>query len=103
MMARNKNWWDKLDRQRRREVDLHADQVATRTRVAALLSGDVDLLTDLPTQDVDRLRADPKLKVVDGPEVRTIFLALDVGSAELKYSQRQGQEPVQGQDACARR
>ncbi|MEN9629675.1 MAG: hypothetical protein RJA10_2902, partial [Pseudomonadota bacterium] len=63
------------------------------TRVAALLSGDVDMLTDLPTQDVARLRADTKLKIVDGPEVRTIFLAPDMGSPELKYSNVKGKNP----------
>ena len=61
--------------------------------MAALLSGDVDMLTDLPTQDVARLRSDSKLKVVDGPEVRTIFLAPDVGSPELKYSNVKGKNP----------
>ena len=61
--------------------------------MAALLSGDVDMLTDLPTQDVARLRSDAKLKVVDGPEVRTIFLAPDVGSPELKYSNVKGKNP----------
>jgi peptide/nickel transport system substrate-binding protein len=63
------------------------------TRVAALLSGDVDLLTDLPTQDVQRLRGDSKLKILDGPEVRTIYLAPDVGSPELKYSNIKGKNP----------
>jgi peptide/nickel transport system substrate-binding protein len=53
----------------------------------------VDLLTDLPTQDVARLRADAKLKIVDGPEVRTIFFAPDTGSAELKYSSVKGKNP----------
>jgi len=61
--------------------------------VAALLSGDVDMLTDLPTQDVARLRNDGKLKVVDGPEVRTIYFAPDVGSPELKYSNIKGKNP----------
>ena len=63
------------------------------TRVAALLSGDVDMLTDLPTQDVARLRQDPKLKIVDGHEVRTIFIALDQFSPELKYSDVKGKNP----------
>jgi peptide/nickel transport system substrate-binding protein len=39
------------------------------------------------------LRADKKLKVVDGPEVRTIYLAPDVGSPELKYSSVKGKNP----------
>jgi peptide/nickel transport system substrate-binding protein len=67
---------------------LDADQV-----VAALLSGDVDMLTDLPTQDIARLRQDSKLKVVDGPEVRTIYLAPDMGSPELKHSNIKGKNP----------
>ena len=91
MMARHEGWWDK--------VKGNVDQVvytpikSDATRVAALLSGDVDMLTDLPTQDVARLRADKKLKVVDGPEVRTIYLAPDMGSAELKYSNVKGKNP----------
>ena len=51
------------------------------------------MLTDIPTQDINRLRSDKKLKILDGPEVRTIFLAPDVGSAELKYSSVKGKNP----------
>jgi peptide/nickel transport system substrate-binding protein len=47
---------------------------ADATRIAALLAGDVDLVTDLPTQDVARLRSTASLFVLDGPEVRTIFI-----------------------------
>ncbi|MSQ49507.1 MAG: ABC transporter substrate-binding protein, partial [Betaproteobacteria bacterium] len=56
--------------------------------------GDVDLLTDLPTQDVTRLRNDPKLKVLDGHEVRTIFIGMDQFSNELKYSDVKGKNPL---------
>jgi peptide/nickel transport system substrate-binding protein len=63
--------------------------------VAALLSGDVDMLTDLPTQDVARLRADPKLKILDGPEVRTIYLAPGPRQPRVEVQQCEGQEPVQ--------
>jgi peptide/nickel transport system substrate-binding protein len=51
------------------------------------------MLTDVPTQDIARLRGDKKLKVVDGPEVRTIYLAPDMGSPELKYSNVKGKNP----------
>ena len=51
------------------------------------------MLTDIPTQDIARLRTDKKLKIVDGPEVRTIFFAPDVGSPELKYSNVKGKNP----------
>ncbi len=90
-MTVNTAWWDKHPGNVKEVV--YTPIKSDPTRVAALLSGDVDLLTDLPTQDVARLRADPKLKIVDGPEVRTIFFAPDIGSAELKYSSVKGKNP----------
>jgi peptide/nickel transport system substrate-binding protein len=91
MMARNDAWWDKPAGNVAQVV--YTPIKSESTRVAALLSGDVDMLTDVPTQDVDRMRADKKLKVVDGAEVRTIYLAPDMGSPELKYSNIKGKNP----------
>jgi peptide/nickel transport system substrate-binding protein len=51
------------------------------------------MVTDLPTQDVTRLRSEAKLKVLDGHEVRTIFIGLDQHSDELKYSSVKGKNP----------
>jgi peptide/nickel transport system substrate-binding protein len=90
-MSVNKDWWGKLDGNVSEVI--YTPIKSDATRVAALLSGDVDLLTDLPTQDVARLRADSKLKILDGPEVRTIYLAPDVGSPELKHSNIKGKNP----------
>lgn len=91
MMARHEGWWDKPTGNVQQVV--YTPIKSEATRVAALLSGDVDMLTDVPVQDLDRLRQDKKLKVVDGPEVRTIYLAPDVGSPELKYSNVKGKNP----------
>jgi peptide/nickel transport system substrate-binding protein len=90
-MTVNTDWWDK-NASNVKDV-VYTPIKSDPTRVAALLSGDVDMLTDLPTQDVARLRNDAKLKIVDGPEVRTIFLAPDMGSPELKYSNVKGKNP----------
>ncbi len=90
-MTINNDWWDKHT-SNVKEV-IYTPIKSDPTRVAALLSGDVDMLTDLPTQDVARLRGDSKLKILDGPEVRTIFLAPDMGSAELKHSNVKGKNP----------
>ena len=90
-MVINPDWWDKNEGNVKEVI--YTPIKSDPTRVAALLSGDIDLLTDLPTQDVARLRADPKLKIVDGAENRTIFLAPDVGSAELKHSSVKGKNP----------
>ncbi len=90
-MTINNDWWDKHTSNVKDVV--YTPIKSDPTRVAALLSGDVDLLTDMPTQDVARLRNDAKLKILDGHEVRTIYLAPDVGSAELKYSSVKGKNP----------
>ena len=90
-MLANADWWEKTDGNVTEVI--YTPIKSDPTRVAALLSGDVDMLTDLPTQDVARLRSEAKLKVVDGPEVRTIFIALDQGSEELKYSDVKGKNP----------
>ena len=90
-MAINEAWWDK-HKGNVTQV-LYTPIKSDSTRVSALLSGDVDMVTDVPTQDIDKLRADKRLKVVDGPEVRTIFIALDQGSNELKYSNVKGKNP----------
>jgi peptide/nickel transport system substrate-binding protein len=87
----NKGWWGKLDGNVTDVVytPIKSDQ----TRMSALLSGDVDLVTDVPTQDVDRLRKDGKLKVLDGHEVRTIFIGMDQNRDELQYSNVKGKNP----------
>jgi peptide/nickel transport system substrate-binding protein len=91
VFAAHKGWWGKLDGNVTDVV--YSPIKSDATRVSALLAGDVDLVTDLPVQDVDRLRKDPKLKVLDGHEVRTIFIGMDQHNDELKYSDVKGKNP----------
>jgi peptide/nickel transport system substrate-binding protein len=91
VFAVNKDWWGKVEGNITDVV--YTPIKSDATRVSALLSGDVDLVTDLPTQDVERLRKEPKLKVLDGHEVRTIFIGLDQHNDELKYSSIKGKNP----------
>ena len=100
VLAANPAWWDK--REGNVTEVIYTPIKADATRVAALLAGDVDMVTDLPTQDMARLRQDAKLKVLDGAENRTIFIALDQGSDRIEVRRRQGQEPVQGRARAAR-
>jgi len=91
VLVANPAWWDK--REGNVTEVIYTPIKSDSTRVAALLAGDVDMVTDLPTQDMARLRQDAKLKVLDGAENRTIFIALDQGSAELKYADVKGKNP----------
>jgi peptide/nickel transport system substrate-binding protein len=91
VFTQNKSWWDHSSSNITDVVytPIKSDQ----TRISALLSGEVDLVTDVPTQDVDRLRKSPDLKILDGIEVRTIFIGLDQHNDELKYSSVKGKNP----------
>lgn len=64
------------------------------TRVAALLSGEIDYLQDVPAQDVARLKSDARLKVVSGLENRTIFLGLNMGAPALNSSSIKDRNPL---------
>src|SRR5207237_107157 len=53
------------------------------TRVSALISGDLDIVIDVPTQDVARLTSAPNLKVERTDEFRTIFFGFDLKNDQL--------------------
>jgi peptide/nickel transport system substrate-binding protein len=91
VMSDNPKWWGKKDG----NVDrlTYTPIKADATRVAALLSGEIDMVTDLPTQDVARLKQNANLKVVEGPEVRTIFIGMDQHNNELQFSDVKGKNP----------
>ena len=63
------------------------------TRVAALVSGDIDMMEPVPLQDIDRLKAIPALTLFQGPELRTIFLGMDQSRDELLFSDVKGKNP----------
>jgi peptide/nickel transport system substrate-binding protein len=63
------------------------------TRVAALLSGEVDFIQDVPVQDLGRVGEDDKLKVITAPQNRVIFFGLNQGDADLKNDNVEGKNP----------
>ncbi len=60
------------------------------TRVAALLSGEVDIVQDVPVQDIARLEQTDGIRVVRGPENRNIFFSYDMASDSLASSNAEG-------------
>jgi len=47
------------------------------SRVAALLAGDVDMIEQVPTTDIERLKKEPKVELSQGVSNRVIYLHLD--------------------------
>jgi peptide/nickel transport system substrate-binding protein len=64
------------------------------TRVAALLSGEVDLVQDVPVQDIERLASTPGVKVETGAENRIIYFGYRVGDEPLKSSNITDKNPI---------
>ena len=91
VIVRNFGYWDK--------VDGNVDEVVftpignDATRVAAMLSGEIDVMEPVPLQDVDRVKAGGNFTVLQGPELRTIFLGMDQKRDELLFSNVKGKNP----------
>ncbi len=63
------------------------------TRVAAMLSGEIDMMEPVPLQDVERMKGNANITVMQGPELRTIFLGMDQKRDELQFSSVKGKNP----------
>ncbi|MEM7641928.1 MAG: ABC transporter substrate-binding protein, partial [Pseudomonadota bacterium] len=63
------------------------------TRVAALLSGEVDFIQDVPVQDLDRVAGTDGLLLKTTPQNRTIFLGMNVGAEDLERDNIDGANP----------
>ena len=91
VLAVNPNWWDK-PKHNLTEVNFTPIQ-SDATRTASLLSGALDATVSVPLQDVQRINSSGTFTVVQGPELRTIFLGMDQFRDELLYSDVKGKNP----------
>ena len=90
---RNPAWWGAKDNVHDIDEMVFTPVKEPATRVAALLSGQLDFVLDVPLQDVARVKSTPGLKVKETAQVRSIFFGMDLGSPELKYSNVKGKNP----------
>ena len=96
VLAKNPNHWNTDNPGNVTEI-IYTPIKSEATRVAALLSGEVDFILDPSPQDLGRLRAAPALKVMDGVENRTIFFGMDQFRNELPGSNIKGKNPLKDQ------
>ena len=90
--APNPDWWGKPEHNLTKVV--FTPIPSDPTRVAALLSGEVDMVDPVPVQDIPRIEAAPNARVMTGPELRTIFLGFNTSDPELKSSNVKGKNPL---------
>ena len=91
VMKPNPNWWDS-PKHNLTEV-IFTPIGSDATRVAALLSGEIDMMYPVPVQDIQRVNSNAGTSVMKGPELRTIFLSFDQNRDELLYSNIKGKNP----------
>ncbi len=87
-----KDWWDKPKHNLTRVIFTPISSDATR--VAALLSGEVDMMYPVPVQDIKRIDRHAGTSVLVGPELRTIFLGMNQTYDELPCSNIKGKNPL---------
>src|ERR1700704_1296870 len=87
----NPNWWRKPEHNLKEIIFTPIG--SHPTRVAALLSGEVDVIEPVPIQDIARVNASGNAKVLNGPELRTLFIGMDQQRDELLYSNIKGKNP----------
>ncbi len=87
----NPNWWGKPEHNLKEIV--FTTIASDATRVAALLSGEVDIIEPVPVQDIQRVNSSGTATVLTGPELRTIFLGMDESRDELLFSNVKGKNP----------
>ena len=73
-MARNDSYWGNKPEWERVNYRIITNSGA---RVAALLSGDVAVIDNVPTADVARIRNNDRVSISEGTSLRLIFLGLD--------------------------
>jgi peptide/nickel transport system substrate-binding protein len=90
VLVPNPHWWDtpqhNLDRVEFRPM-------AGTSGVTALLAGKLDMLYAVPPQTTDRIAHATGVHLVQGPELRTIFLGFDYRHDQLVDSDVKGRNP----------
>ncbi|KNZ31729.1 MAG: hypothetical protein AD742_16525 [Methylibium sp. NZG] len=94
VLKRNPRWWGWGDK---RSGNLQQVTLLTlksdATRLAALISGEVDLVLDPPLPDIDRLKREGGMALMQMPDIGQQYLTFDQSRDELEGSDVKGRNP----------
>ncbi|MEQ6203380.1 ABC transporter substrate-binding protein [Sulfitobacter sp. HNIBRBA2951] len=93
VMAINENYWGKDEFAMDVTEIVYTPIQNAATRVAALLSGEVDFIQDVPVQDLARVSGTDGLDVRTTPQNRVIFFGMNSGDADLTTDNVDGKNP----------
>ena len=94
VLKRHPGWWGWADQRSGNLEQVNFITIrADATRLAALASGEVDLVLDPPYQDVTRLKADPRVALQQTADIGQQYLTFDQARDELQDSDVKGRNP----------
>ncbi len=93
VMVKNPDWWGLKENPHNVDRIIYTAIKNPATRVAALLSGELDFLLDPPVQDIARIEASGQFTIQRAPSPMTLFLGMNAGSKELASSSIKGKNP----------
>jgi peptide/nickel transport system substrate-binding protein len=94
VMVKNADWWGLKEFPHNVDRIVYTPIRNPATRVAALLSGELDFLLDPPVQDLARMETSGgAFQVQRVPAAWTIFLGMNTGAKELSSSSTKGKNP----------
>jgi peptide/nickel transport system substrate-binding protein len=94
VLQRHATWWGWADPRSGNVEQVSLLTIKSdATRLAAMASGEVDLVLDPPYQDVQRLKADPRITLQQMPDIGQQYLTFDQSRDELEGSDIKGRNP----------
>lgn len=94
VLQRHDGWWGRADARNGNVAEVQFLVIKSdATRLAALASGEVDLVLDPPFQDIARLQRDTRLKLTTVAELGQQYFTFDQARPELTDSDVRGRNP----------
>lgn len=94
VMERNEDYWGRDQFPMEISEIIYTPIQNNATRVAAMLSGEVNFLQDMPVQDLERVNAADGLVVKQAPQNRVIFFGMNQGADDLEADNVDGKNPL---------
>ena len=94
VMQRNEDYWGRDQFPMAISEIIYTPIQNNATRVAAMLSGEVNFLQDMPVQDLERVNAADGLVVKQAPQNRVIFFGMNQGANDIEADNVDGKNPL---------
>ncbi|OXY83455.1 peptide ABC transporter substrate-binding protein [Oceanimonas doudoroffii] len=96
VLIKNDHWWQAEQVKHNIDRIVFKPVASESTRLAGMLSGEFDLVSDIPLQDLPRLEREQGIEVKVRPSLRVMFLTLNMNN-ELNAGNVDGKNPLQDQ------